>query len=67
MLCGKGNHIELKRSLDLVETSGEMIKNIVNHSNSLSGYLKYSNLADDKELKEIHRQPFFILSDYLGL
>ena len=49
---GTSPDIELKRSLDLVETSGEMIKNIVNHSNSLSGYLKYSNLADDKELKE---------------
>lgn len=49
---GTSPDIELKRSLDLVETSGEMIKNIVNHSNSLSGYLKYSTLADDKELKE---------------
>lgn len=44
--------MELKRSLDLIETSGETIKNIVNRSNSLAGYLKYNNLADDDELKQ---------------
>ncbi len=48
--------IELKRSLDLVETSGEIVKNIVNRSNSLTGYLKYNNLADDKELKQIAKR-----------
>lgn len=47
--------MELKRSLDLIETSGETIKNIVNRSNSLAGYLKYNNIADDEELKEIAR------------
>lgn len=47
--------MELKRSLDLIETSGETIKNIVNRSNSLAGYLKYNNIADDDELKEIAR------------
>ena len=45
--------LELKRSLDLIETSGETIKNIVNRSNSLAGYLKYNNIADDAELKQI--------------
>lgn len=50
---GTSPDIELKRSLDLVETSGEIVKNIVNRSNSLTGYLKYNNLADDKELKQI--------------
>lgn len=49
---GTSPDIELKRSLDLIETSGETVKNIVNHSNSLAGYLKYNNLADDKELKQ---------------
>ena len=48
---GTSPDLELKRTLDLVETSGEMVKNIVNHSNTLSGYLKYTNLADDEELK----------------
>ena len=47
--------MELKRSLDLIETSGETIKNIVNRSNSLAGYLKYNNIADGEELKEIAR------------
>ena len=47
--------MELKRSLDLIETSGETIKNIVNRSNSLAGYLKYNNIADDEELKETAR------------
>lgn len=49
---GTSPDIELKRSLDLIETSGETIKNIVNRSNSLMGYLKYNNIADDDELKE---------------
>lgn len=50
---GTSPDIELKRSLDLVETSGEIVKNIVNRSNSLAGYLKYNNLADNEELKQI--------------
>ena len=49
---GSAPDMELKRSLDLIETSGETIKNIVNRSNSLAGYLKYNNLADDEELKQ---------------
>lgn len=49
---GTSPDIELKRSLDLIETSGETIKNIVNRSNSLLGYLKYNNFADEEELKE---------------
>lgn len=48
--------MELKRSLDLIETSGETIKNIVNRSSSLAGYLKYNNLADDEELKTKARE-----------
>lgn len=49
---GTSPDIELKRSLDLIETSGETVKNIVNHANSLAGYLKYNNLADDKESEQ---------------
>lgn len=49
---GTSPDIELKRSLDLIETSGETVKNIVNRANSLAGYLKYNNLADDKELEQ---------------
>lgn len=43
---------ELKRSLDLIETSGEMIKNIVKNSGTLGGYIKYNNFADEEELKK---------------
>lgn len=50
---GTSPDIELKRSLDLVETSGEIIRNMVNRSGSLAGYLKYNNLADNDELKKI--------------
>ncbi len=53
---GTAPDTELKRSLDLIETSGETIKNIVRNSNSLAGYLKYNNLADDKELKAKARE-----------
>lgn len=49
---GTSPDIELKRSLDLIEISGEAMKNIVNRSNTLSGYLKYNNLADEEELKQ---------------
>lgn len=48
--------MELKRSLDLIETSGETIRNIVNRSNSLAGYLKYNNIADNEELKQIAQE-----------
>lgn len=49
---GTSPDLELKRSLDLIETSGETVKNIVNRSNSLAGYLRYNNLADNEELKK---------------
>lgn len=44
--------MQLKSPLDLIETSGEIIKNMVRNSGTLGGYLKYSNFADDRELKE---------------
>ena len=43
---------ELKTSLDLIETSGQIIKNLVKNSGALSGYIQYNNFADDKELKQ---------------
>lgn len=42
---------QLKSPLELIETSGEMIKNLVRNSGTLGGYLKYNNFADDEELK----------------
>lgn len=48
---GTSPDTQLKSPLDLIETSGEMIKNLVRNSGTLGGYLKYNNFADDKELK----------------
>jgi len=53
---GTSPDIELKRNLDLLETSGEMIKNAVKHSNMIGGYLKYTNIADDEELRKKSRE-----------
>lgn len=48
---GTSPDTQLKSPLDLIETSGEMIKNLVRNSGTLGGYLKYNNFADDEELK----------------
>lgn len=48
---GTSPDLQLKSPLDLIETSGEMIKNLVKNSGTLGGYLKYNNFADDEELK----------------
>ena len=67
-MLGTSPDIELKRSLDLIETSGETVKNIVNRSNSLAGYLKYNNLADNEELKQIAKdfQDAYMNADNAG-
>ena len=51
-----------------IETSGETVKNIVNRSNSLAGYLRYNNLADNEELKKIAKdfQDAYINADNAG-
>ncbi len=43
--------LQLKSPLDLIETSGEIIKNLVKNSGTLGGYIKYNNFSDDEELK----------------
>lgn len=43
---------ELKNSTELLEITYNGIKNVINNSASLRGYLKYNNFADDDELKE---------------
>ena len=65
---GTSPDLELKRSLDLIETSGETVKNIVNRSNSLAGYLRYNNLADNEELKKIAKdfQDAYMNADNAG-
>lgn len=42
----------VKNTLELIDTSGEALKNIVNNSANLKGYLKYNNFADDELIKE---------------
>lgn len=42
---------ELKHSTDLLEVTYNGIKNVIQNSASLRGYLKYNNFADDEELK----------------
>ena len=46
----------IKNTLELIDTSGEAIKNIVNNSANLKGYLKYNNFADDDMIKEKVRE-----------
>lgn len=53
---GTSPDLQLKSSLDLIETSGEIIKNLVKNSGALSGYLKYNNFADDELLKRKARE-----------
>lgn len=43
---------QIKTTLDLIETTGESLKNIVKSSANLKGYLKYNNFIDDTELKK---------------
>lgn len=42
---------QLKSSTDLLEITYNGIKNVINNSASLRGYLKYNNFADEEELK----------------
>lgn len=42
---------ELRSSLELLETTYDGIKNVINNSASLRGYLKYNNIADEDELQ----------------
>lgn len=43
---------ELKNSTELLEITYNGIKNVINNSASLRGYLKYNNFADEDEMKE---------------
>ena len=49
---GTSPDAELKNSTELLEITYNGIKNVINNSASLRGYLKYNNFADDDELKE---------------
>lgn len=43
---------QLKNTLELLDTTGEALRNVVKNGANLKGYLKYNNFADEKELKQ---------------
>ena len=42
----------LKNTLELLDATGQALRNLVKNSANLKGYLKYNNFADDEELKK---------------
>lgn len=49
---GSPPDVQLKNSLELLDYTGEALKNTVRNSTGLKGYLKYNNFADEEELKQ---------------
>ncbi len=49
---GTSPESQLKTTLELLDTTGESLRNAVNNSANLKGYLKYNNFADEDELKQ---------------
>ena len=49
---GTSPDTQLKTTLELLDTTGESLRNTVRNSANLKGYLKYNNFADDDELKQ---------------
>lgn len=43
---------QVRSTLELLNYTGLALKNNVEHSSNLKGYLKYNNFADDEELKQ---------------
>ena len=43
---------QLKNTLELIDITGEALRNIVKNSANLKGYLKYNNFIDEEELKQ---------------
>lgn len=43
---------QLKNTLELLDVTGQSLRNIVKNSANLKGYLKYNNFADEDELKK---------------
>ena len=43
---------QLKNTLELIDTTGEVLRAAVRNSANLKGYLKYNNFIDDDELKQ---------------
>ena len=53
---GTSPESQLKTTLEVLDTTGESLRNAVNNSANLKGYLKYNNFADDDELKQKVRE-----------
>ena len=53
---GTSPESQLKTTLELLDTTGESLRNAVNNSANLKGYLKYNNFADDDELRQKVRE-----------
>lgn len=49
---GTAPDTQLKSTLELLDATGESLRNTVKKSANLKGYLKYNNFADDDELKK---------------
>ena len=49
---GTSPDAQLKTTLELLDTTGESLRNTVNNSANLKGYLKYNNFADEEELRQ---------------
>lgn len=49
---GTSPDAQLKTTLELLDTTGESLRNTVKNSANLKGYLKYNNFADEEELKK---------------
>lgn len=43
---------QLRSTLELIDATGQSIKNLVQRSANLKGYLKYTDLADDEEIRQ---------------
>ena len=49
---GTSPETQLKTTLELLDTTGESLRNTVKNSANLKGYLKYNNFSDDEDLKQ---------------
>lgn len=48
---GSAPDVQLKNTLELIDTTGEALRATVRNTTNLKGYLKYKNFVDDEELK----------------
>ena len=51
-MCIRDRDPALKNTLELLDATGQALRNLVKNSANLKGYLKYNNFADDEELKK---------------